>query len=997
MAELSDLGSVIKQAYEGEGNTNAFTDALQNKLNNLEVGATGDQTPEEIEAAYNLLVPSATVQEQEDGLGVEVRRFTPAAIANMVREHESADGSVELAYIDPHDYGAKADCIELFDASFSPSGVTSPSHTFTEEDIGKTLTCYVGWNTGDVEHTITSVSNGEAVVTPAYASSSSNIRCIFGTNNVDAFEQAMTAATNLERAELGDGTDPTAWGTIPAGGAVVMRNGSYMFSNSEARYNAGKLGGINVPRNCGLVGQGTGQTNIVLSGCHYGHGVANAGASTLAGDQRLYIKGFSVFGGRGMAGPNTLDCVHFATGMGHYSNVDNYSIFSNIQANQSRRHGFFTKGRGECLFENLWAMNAEEYGYLIDGIQDTRFTECNAGGNRLTGFYVEASASSAFNNCKSFYNGDGGGTDVIHSCNWYISNDQHSYRKGSTIYVGCESQESRGSGWVIDGGLCQFIGCLSSDPDRLGSGTRPDIKAGIHLREDGSMNVFEGFYVRPALGLDWTNENHYGGDYAVYIERNGMVDVNNSNYERHGPRGNKGSIYTLEPTTYNVAKIGGPGTTNGLNGLLRIDGEYLLTDVPGAPTNASAYLGDDQVTRLSWDAPENDGGRSVVDYKIEYKLSTDSVYTEFDDGYGTNTTEVLITGLALNQIYDFKIYAKNSNGYSTPLDFQFDNAQTVPGQVPDIKGVLGSTEIYLTWGSPSTGGSVITDYVVEYKESSSGTWLTFTDGASTATSAHVTGLTDSTSYDFRISAVNGVGTGTPSVTLTRTPDAYLATFTKPTMLGLYHGASFVTDTGGLVDTWGDRGGYGDDLTSSGTSRPTTGTVTLNGINAIDLDGSNDKLAGGDSLKELPTGDFTFTCVYKLDGNLTTQQAILASNDSNFLIYLRGDGSNDILAKCGSGDASITGPLDTNLNILVVKKEGSNITLYVNGTASSTVAASDLSTLEWLTVGEVNIYYGHVSGAMPFISAYTEALSSSEINTQCNALASEFGGTWTNIA
>ena len=35
MAELSTLGSVIKTAYEGQTNTNAFTDALQTKLNGL--------------------------------------------------------------------------------------------------------------------------------------------------------------------------------------------------------------------------------------------------------------------------------------------------------------------------------------------------------------------------------------------------------------------------------------------------------------------------------------------------------------------------------------------------------------------------------------------------------------------------------------------------------------------------------------------------------------------------------------------------------------------------------------------------------------------------------------------------------------------------------------------------------------------------------------------------------------------------------------------------
>ena len=39
MAELSTLGSVIKTAYEGEADTNAFTDAEKSKLAGIEAGA----------------------------------------------------------------------------------------------------------------------------------------------------------------------------------------------------------------------------------------------------------------------------------------------------------------------------------------------------------------------------------------------------------------------------------------------------------------------------------------------------------------------------------------------------------------------------------------------------------------------------------------------------------------------------------------------------------------------------------------------------------------------------------------------------------------------------------------------------------------------------------------------------------------------------------------------------------------------------------------------
>lgn len=45
--------------------------------------------------------------------------------------------------------------------------------------------------------------------------------------------------------------------------------------------------------------------------------------------------------------------------------------------------------------------------------------------------------------------------------------------------------------------------------------------------------------------------------------------------------------------------------------------------------------------------------------------------------------------------------------------------------------------------------------------------------------------------------------------------------------------STITESGGSVTTWADKSGNGNNATSSGTS-PTTGTVTINGLNALDF-------------------------------------------------------------------------------------------------------------------------------------------------------------------
>jgi len=93
--------------------------------------------------------------------------------------------------------------------------------------------------------------------------------------------------------------------------------------------------------------------------------------------------------------------------------------------------------------------------------------------------------------------------------------------------------------------------------------------------------------------------------------------------------------------------------------------------------------------------------------------------------------------------------------------------------VPDAPAAptltAGVTQLSAAWAAPgSDGGSVITSYDLRHSVAAAASWTTVTGVTSPRT---VTGLTNGTSYDIQIRAVNAVGNGAWSTSSTGTPAA----------------------------------------------------------------------------------------------------------------------------------------------------------------------------------------------------------------------------------
>jgi uncharacterized repeat protein (TIGR02543 family) len=160
---------------------------------------------------------------------------------------------------------------------------------------------------------------------------------------------------------------------------------------------------------------------------------------------------------------------------------------------------------------------------------------------------------------------------------------------------------------------------------------------------------------------------------------------------------------------------------------------------------------------------------------------------------------------------------------------------------PVISSVTaGNARVTVVWSTPASNGSTITDYLISYSTSAGGIYTTFADGFSTATSATVTGLTNGTTYYFKVAAKNSVGTGsysaasadaTPTMpTLTISYAAGSGSGTAPVSpVSVLSGSTFTTPTNTYTRTGYTFAGWSDGSTTyaAAATYPSSGTVASN--------------------------------------------------------------------------------------------------------------------------------------------------------------------------
>jgi hypothetical protein len=108
--------------------------------------------------------------------------------------------------------------------------------------------------------------------------------------------------------------------------------------------------------------------------------------------------------------------------------------------------------------------------------------------------------------------------------------------------------------------------------------------------------------------------------------------------------------------------------------------------------------------------------------------------------------------------------AQNASGtpMSSPFSWSFTTGATPPGAPTGVTATAGNKSATVRWTAPNNGGSTITKYTVTPFVGSTAQKPVTVSGSPPATSTTVTGLTNGTTYTFRVSATNAVGTGPAS-------------------------------------------------------------------------------------------------------------------------------------------------------------------------------------------------------------------------------------------
>ena len=273
-------------------------------------------------------------------------------------------------------------------------------------------------------------------------------------------------------------------------------------------------------------------------------------------------------------------------------------------------------------------------------------------------------------------------------------------------------------------------------------------------------------YTEPNANLTWVAPTVTNGSAIIGYKVETSLD--NSTWSPITVLTNTNVTYShTNPTVgvdnyYRVSAINSIGT--GVPGNVA---NVLVATIPTAPLSLTTTQTVPFVHDLSWSVPSDDGDTPVTNYKV---YRDGSLITTL----GTVTTYQDNTMQHTGHTHSYEVSAVNLIGESPKSNASSITSWNVPDATTGVTATArAGQQNELDWTAPANnGGSPITGYHIQ----SSTDNVTFTDVvASTTTQPYNhTGLTQGSTYYYKISAISAVGEGafgTASATVGDVPDA----------------------------------------------------------------------------------------------------------------------------------------------------------------------------------------------------------------------------------
>lgn len=214
--------------------------------------------------------------------------------------------------------------------------------------------------------------------------------------------------------------------------------------------------------------------------------------------------------------------------------------------------------------------------------------------------------------------------------------------------------------------------------------------------------------------------------------------------------------------------------------------------------------------------------------------------------------------------------------------------------------------------------------------------------------------------------------------------------------------STITESSGSVSLVADKSGSGNNASQpTGANQPTTGTHTINSLNVLKYDGTNDSLilpAGLLGYHNQTTGTIFMVCVantFSVDRHIWS-----GVNGASNNLFAQTRGSNLVrfrAASSGSGGTNLSVSMSSGqVVIFTTRKDSGTLRPYANGVPLTT-QSSGQSALTDFWIGNNALFPTQAwDGTIGDSIIYQDTLNATDCNLVGNYLATKYGTSWTNI-